>query len=87
MVSLLLGPTGSIMIDVRNSISVNVRFILNLLYFFVKWFEVLVVSPCLMLIAYFWFSGTFSDNTEMGDWRREYRPHMSYEEFYLDAAV
>lgn len=75
------------MIDVWNSITLNLRFIFKLLYFFVKWFGVLVVSPCLMLIAYFWFSGTFYDDTEMGDWCREYRPHMSYEECYVDAGV
>ena len=75
------------MIDVRASIAVNLRFILNLFYFFVKWFGVLVVSPCLMLIAYFWFTGKFFDDTEMGDWCREYRPHMSYEECYINAGV
>jgi len=87
MVQVLLGSAGSTMIDVWNSITLNLRFIFNLLYFFVKWFGVLVVSPCLMLIAYFWFSGTFYDDTEMGDWCREYRPHMSYEECYVDAGV
>lgn len=75
------------MIDVRASIAVNLRFILNLLYFFVRSFGVLVVSPCLMLIAYSWFTGTFFDDTEMEDWCREYRPHMSYEECYVDAGV
>ena len=75
------------MIDVRNSIAVNVRYIINLLYFFVKWFWVLVVSPCLILIVYFWFTGTFYDDTEMGAWCREYRPQMSHEECYIDAGV
>ena len=87
MVQVLLGSAGSTMIDVWNSITLNLRFIFNLLYFFVKWFWVLVVSPCLMLIAYFWFSGTFYDDTEMGDWCRECRPHMSYAECYVDAGV
>jgi len=62
------------MIDVRNSITLTAKLILNFLYFFVKWFFVLIVSPCLMLIAYFGFTDTWFDDTEMGDWFREYRP-------------
>ena len=87
MVQVLLGSEGSIVIDVQNSIVLSVRLVLNFLYFFLKWFLVLIVSPCLMLIVYFWFTYTWFDDTEMGDWCREYRPHMSYEECYIDAGV
>ena len=73
--------------DVQTTINLTAKLILNFLYFVVKWFGVLVINPCLMLIAYFWFSGKFYEDTEMGDWCREYRPHMSYEECYLDAGV
>ena len=75
------------MIDVQTKITLTAKLTLNFLYFFVKWFLVLIVSPCLMLIAYFWFADTWFDDTEMGDWCREYRPQMSYVECYVDAGV
>ena len=75
------------MIDVQTTITLTAKLILNFLYFFVKWFLVLIVSPSLMLIAYWWFTDTLFDDTEMGEWCREYRPHMSYEECYIDAGV
>ena len=73
--------------DVQTTITLTAKLILNFLYFFVKWFLVLIVSPCAMLITSFWFTDTWFDDTEMGGWCREYRPKMSYEECYIDAGV